>query len=322
MFIRILFTIIILLVLGVFVAKSVDLPQIITLLKNFPIPTLLTIIILAIAILVLKAARFIFLLKIASIPVTFWEATKVSLAGQATSSLPAGEMLRGYLIRKEAKIDMARTAGPILMQGLLEVSTALVFTAVGSIFIKELRIPALILLVIISIVFFLLFHETFLHKFLEKLPNIKFLDRITRKIISIHKKIHSTMISNKKGGFKTAIIQTVLVISISNIIGGVMIYLISTAFSANLTVFQSIFVYSSSIVISTIGGITPGGLGFTESGMTGILLLFGNNFTVSIAIVLLFRLMTFVFSTASGIIFLCVFYGKELMFKKNKKNEK
>jgi uncharacterized protein (TIRG00374 family) len=319
-FLRSLITFILLLAIGIVLSRTVNQEEVVRLLQEFPKHILILVLILAVVIQFLKAVRFLFLLRQAGIRISFWQVLKISLAGQATSALPAGEMMRGFLLRKETDASYVKTSGPILLQILLELAVAVIFTAIGSVYFEELRIPAGIMLILLGGFFYLLYHKTLFQNLMAKIPNVKYIGKLADSFAAIQDKIQSTMMSSKKN-IAQAYAKTIGVIAFTNIVGGFMIYLIAMSYDVHLDVFQSIFIFSSSIVLSAFGGISPGGLGVTESGMTGIFLLSNVDFAKAVVIVLIFRLATFIFSVLTGLLFLSIFYGKALLLNKDKKDE-
>ncbi len=108
---------------------------------------------------------------------------------------------------------------------------------------------------------------------------------------------------------------------LTHLIGGFLVFIIAHFYGADIDFFRSVFIYVSSIVIQGVASISPGGLGVTEGGMTGILLLSNVDISKALAIVLLFRVVTLLYSVILGLVFLTVFYGKSLLKKeKTKKN--
>jgi uncharacterized protein (TIRG00374 family) len=70
-------------------------------------------------------------------------------------------------------------------------------------------------------------------------------------------------------------------------------------------------------VILQIIAIVPAGLGVMDSGVTGLLVIFGAPLSASVAIVVIYRLVTFLFSIILGSVFLFGFYPK-VVLKGNK----
>jgi len=81
------------------------------------------------------------------------------------------------------------------------------------------------------------------------------------------------------------------------------VYLIFLGFNIDLNLPTVILIFA---VSSIIGGLSmlPGGIGLTEGGMIGLLLLEGIDYTSAISVVLLVRIVTLWFSVAIGLIVL------------------
>ncbi len=98
-------------------------------------------------------------------------------------------------------------------------------------------------------------------------------------------------------------------------VGGVVLYLICSHFPVPLNYLTSIYVFAAATVLGEIIPIAPGGVGATEGGMTGILVVLGMALGDGLVVVLLFRAATLVFGILLGLLFFLLFYSQRAYIK-------
>lgn len=307
---KVLSTLFVLTVLGFVLAKTVNISDLQGLIINFPKRWLGLFLGISILITLLKVWRFLILLKEGNIKISFWNTLKVFVASQAITPLPGGEAARGVLVHKETGDKAVKITGPVLVQAFLEVLGAATLAALGSIFYEALRV--------VSIVFFLMlvgFSILILNSRLQKmifnlLPELRMINFIKLKMRSLQSQMIDVVVDRSSGLPDKTIVKAFSLSLITNILGGLLIYLIAYSYESPLGILQSIFLYSASVVISGASAIAPGGLGFTEGGMAGLLIFFNQPWDKTLGIIVVFRAVTLAFAVFSGLIFLSVFYGK------------
>lgn len=309
---RIGFSLILLIVLLFVVSHTVNPQQLWQALISFPPHQIVLLLALSTLIFLLKAWRFALLLKNKNILLSRWESIRVYVAGLATSPLPAGEATRGILIHHETGTEVSKTAGSIVTQAYLELFTSALIALAGSIFFEILEIPTELAFAILLIIGLLLSSRRLSEFIFKILPDKKFILKLSRKFRLIQKDVRDNLLDDDTHLPDKVFTSSLGISVVSNIIGGVLVMLIANNFGVNLNVIESIFIYSTAMLIQGFS-ISPGGLGFTEGGMAGLLLLFRVDFTTAVSIVIVFRIVTFIYSTLLGVIFLTVFYGKKLM---------
>lgn len=307
---RLIFTVIFLAVLIYIINNTVDVAELKQILFEFPKLQLLGFLSLASSLTLLKVYRFLILLNYSGINATFWETLKAFVASQAVTPLPGGETARGILIHKETGAHLHQTTTPIITQAFLELASAAILTLFGSLIFQTLRVPSLIAMFIIVLLTIGLTREDIVKYFQKHLAKFKFLTKILSRSLTFQKDFSKYLLDPNKTLFKTLGMSLLI-----NITGGFLIYTIALSLNIKIDFLQSLFIYSSGIVISSLAGFIPGGLGVTEGGLTGILLLFSVELPKALVLVLLFRLSTLIFSVFLGLIFLSVFYGRDLLVK-------
>lgn len=316
---RVLITTLVVVLLLFIIEKTISFEALWNELKSFPKQNLIILLSLSLLISALKATRFYLLLHSIGIRINFWKNLKAYIASQAITPLPGGETMRGILVTKETKVPLVKTAGPVITQIFLELFTASVITVLGGFIFKVLRIPSSIFLILLTIILGLLVRKDLVEKIGKLFPNNKLINRFIKNIDSTHDYIHATIMGDNKKLPDKVFVSCLGLSFFINFLGGVLIYLIASLFSSNLSIMQSIYTYSAGTVIQGISGISPGGLGFIEGGMTGVLLLSNIDPSKSIGIILIYRITTLVFTVLLGLLFLSLFYGKTLI--KGRKHE-
>ncbi len=311
MYWRLFFSVILLGVLIFVVQKAVNIKDLEDIIFNFPKEQLVFFLVLSFLIIVLKAWRFFVLLRNVDLRVSFFETVKAFIASQTASPLPGGEALRGILIHKETGANVKETAGPVITQAYLELISAALLALIGSLYFSILRVPIIIVIIVLSFLSLLLLSKRFLNFISSKLPGKKFIKNILRKLKFAQAGIRENVFDKDQTFVKSLSLSL-----LSHFMAGILIFWIAKSYGINLNIFQSIFIAATSVLISTIASISPGGLGFTEGGMTGILLVFNVDLARALGIVLIFRFVTLVFSIVLGAVFLTIFYGKGLLLKK------
>jgi glycosyltransferase 2 family protein len=315
---RFILTLVLLVVLVFVITKTVNLNELPNLLLNFPKLTLLELLFISSTISVLKAWRFLILLKNTSIKVSFWACLKTFIAGQAITPLPGGETIRGVLIHHETNTNILKTTGPVITQAYLELTSAAILATIGALIFKAFRIPILITLIILILLAIILITPQIMQKLVQKTTKIKFLNKFLSRLQRSQKDIKANFYDQDTGLPDKVLVQTLALSFLANFLGGELVALTAQTYNVDLGLLRSTFIYSLGMVIQGVGTFSPGGLGLTEGGMTGILIFSGVDSAQAIAIVLIFRIITLIFNIVVGSIFLTAFYSKVLILNKSK----
>lgn len=299
------------------ILHTVDIEKLVTLLFSFPKSTLVLLLFLSFSMSLLKTLRFYLLLQNAGIAVSFLTTLKVYLAGQAISPFPGGEAARAVMLRKETGVALSQISGTIVTQAFLEFLSAALLAVVGSFLLQRLQPVAFILALFISCILFFFIHKTLIDHIVHVIKFFPFTHGLVHHLLIMHFDVRRNLV--KKGGYRPhKIFFSALCISFGiTLIGALLLMIIAGVYETPFTVGPAIFTYAATMVLTGFAAFIPGGLGLTEGGMTGIVLFFVPSFTIAFAIVLIFRLVTFVFHTLLGLLLLTTFYGKSLYKKKH-----
>lgn len=316
MYFRIAFTTILLVVLIFVVSHAINIKNLPEIIFSYPKDQLLVLVGIALSISVLKAWRFLIILRNSDIKVTFLQNLKAFMASQAISPLPGGESMRGVLIHKETGTNLSHTTGPVITQAYLELLSGAIFALIGSLAFDILRVPILLFLLFLIALAFCLSSKKILIIVRNKVDSVKLLNPVLDRFIRTQRNIKSHFYDEKTHLPDKVLIWALSLSLISNLLGGVLLLIIAKNYGTNVNLFQTTFTNSAGIIIQGLSVFSPGGIGFTEGGMTGILLGFHITTGTAIAIVLLFRVLTLFLNVILGLILIAIFYSKALILKK------
>ena len=301
------FLLLVILLLGYTLRNTIDKEKLIEAFSEFSWIKLVLFCLITLLLSVVKGSRFYLILKTGGIKATFLQSLAIFIAGQSTSALPGGELTRGLLLNKELEVDQKRIAAPIILQAYSELMAASIIALFCSILLQIFRLPSTVAIIFLTIVLLVLTSPKIL----------KFLLKIDLKITFLRKFLNATQLAQidirdivfNKGTFliRTEFLLITALGLLANVIGGVLLFFIAREFSVEINLLKSMFLYSGGLLIQGLA-ITPGGLGFTEGGMTGILVLYGVDLTRAFSIVLIFRLVTLIFMSIVGSVLLAVLY--------------
>lgn len=345
---RYLFGLVIALAVIFFIFSTISFSEVTAALSKFPVKFIIPLILLAAGILVLKTWRLSLLLRSNDIRIGFWQTFKVLVAGNSLSSLPGGEMFRSVLLSYETGKSVHQTGSSVLAQSFLEVLTAVLLFTAGTLIYEDFLLVGVGVFAATLVFFSLIAHTGLLEFARSLLPDWKIVKRGYRfivkirsdysKIIFTSRKIYKLKLRfNKKNPtwFQRAIslrfsfsfgksrfvpstvLLQVLGISLTgHFLGGCLLWLIANTSGSTISVMDTFFVYSLGIVISSLGGIIPGGLGVTEGGMVGVLVIFSVAFPQAVAIVLIYRFITLLLNILYGLVFIAIFYVRPIFLER------
>ncbi len=268
-------------------------------------------ILLSLGMSLLQAWRFYLMAQKVHLNVTFWQATKAFLAGQATTVLPAGEVMRGMLLRWESKGDPITVSAPVISHGFVEVVSAAMVMAVGSISYQLFYREAILVFILLGIFWMFLVSDRWtkwLSTFLGRWQKTKFLGSM---LVQVQDETRQTLLTPEKRiyGFTWKVLGLAALV---HVIGGLLVFILARAVGAPLPILFCLLVYAATVVIQGVLAIIPGGLGVTEGGMVGLLRVWGMAWTPTLLLILLFRIATLLFPVLLGVLCCMIFYAKYL----------
>jgi len=293
----------------------IDPKQVLTLLQNVPWYVMVLVLILSSSMMITRAFRFFILLRDAQIRVSFWQTLKVYLAGQALTPLPGGEGSRTIFLKLETHTSVKNMVTPLIMLGISEMLVAVTIALVGGIFFGLLRAAAFAALVGTVALLWLLTNHKAVQTLWDKLPGHPKVQKAGKAITSTQKEVHSNIFKSNSHYPSPLFLKNLGLAFLTDILGGLIIFTLMRSLHIHFGLLRSVYVFAAATVLGELVQFIPGGVGVTEGGLTGILILSGVALPPASAVVLLFRAATLVYGILVGILFLCTFYIKRYMTK-------
>jgi uncharacterized membrane protein YbhN (UPF0104 family) len=313
---RLVVGIVLFIVVFVALAGSFELDDVIQAISDFPLGALSTLLIAAFLVSVLKGARFHVLVKHAGIEITFWKTLRLFLASQAATPIPAGETIRGALLKQETGASLGKVAGPVLGQAVYEIAAAAVIVFAASLFYPELFVPSLIAIMVLVVVIGVLLHRKSFDALLDLMSNLPFFDKNFYRIRTGREYFRQNFALLGKGGFDRHVFGAIVLAFAAQLMGGLLVAIAAHAFDVPINFFQATLVYASGAILQGIFTIIPAGLGVTEGGMSGILHVLGVDLSLALALVIIIRIATLLFPVVLGFVLFAIFYAKQTFFIK------
>lgn len=315
---RLFFSLALVILLGFFISRAIKIEDLQKIVWEFPKEQLILFIGLSIIISFLKAWRFLLLLHNSKIKISLWDTSKLYFASQTTTPLPGGEVLRGILVQHETEVPAIKTTGPIITQAFLEIGSAVILVLIGSFFLEEdLIIPAILTTLVLTAASFVILNNKIFEYIISHLPKQSDKSRVKKLLYDLRTKLKviQSGIETNVNDPHHSLIKTFAVSIGIHLLGGLLIFAISKSFNAHIDFPTALLVYTAGIVIQGLSVIVPGGLGVTEGGMTGILLLANVELGKAVAIVVIFRIVTLFYNVMIGAVFFSLFYAKNILFR-------
>lgn len=308
--------------IGYSLINKVDLKVAYNLAAAIPTYYFVIFIILSSGILVIKSFAYHLLLKRVKVDVTLFQSIKIFFSSQLVTPLPGGEAGRVLITLRETDASGPEAAGSVVSQAFLEIFAAVIVALFGSLFFNLFRIPAIFSLGVLSILVSLLFSQKVWETFLKLITKIKMLDRRKVKLVTLHKSIRTNIFMRNSKMPNRSFTSVLGLLLLGQIIGGLLIYFICKALNIDLAFLKCLFLYSSTVLLQGLLSVLPGGVGTTEGGLSGLLLSLGVALNKSVAIIIVFRLVTLILYLLYGLLFFALFYNKlllDIVFKKSSK---
>jgi uncharacterized protein (TIRG00374 family) len=299
--------------------KSVDPRKVGALLDNIPVPLIALLLILASGMMVVRAYRFFLLLRDQDIKLSFWQTLKVFMAGQALSPLPGGEGARTVLLKLECGSEISDSVTPLILLGITEMVIAAIIALIGGIFLNILRLAAIMTLLSLAGLLWLLINRGVIKKLFKVLPNKPKVQQAGKAILSTQKEVKEAIFEKSSLRPSRSFMISLGLALVTHLLGAGILYVLSRFYQLPFGFLFSLYVFAAATVLGELVPFSPGGVGATEGGMTGILLLAGTALPQALAVVLVFRAATLVYGILVGMVFLIGFYpAKYLRYVKGK----
>ncbi len=240
-----------------------------------------------------KALRFWFMLKAIGIHKPFWIVALSYMSAQPVTLLPGGEIYRSKTLEQQTGVPVKRSISQFTAQGVLE-GVAMAVVSLGAVMtVDELRLPFLIAVMVILIIFLLVQRGGFvhLHRPINALPFLS----ISKKTISDFSRANQTILSWR---------QLPLLLSLSvlgELLGVAIAYAAVSSIGGEVTGIQAVLLYIVPMVAGFLS-LLPGGFGVAEHSGVAVLALSGANTAVAVAGTLVMRITIVGFGVIYGLL--------------------
>jgi len=266
--------------------------------KDFDSKNLLFIIPLIMASYFIRAFRWNMLLKSLQIKIDTKESLQIFFAGMAFGITPAkiGEVIKSHILKKNHSQPLSKTAPIIFVERYYDLVGIIIISLIGMWFV-DLQKILIVTLFILAILFMVLSQQRNLFEsILKKMTRIPLLKRY---VMSILLSYDSVSLLLKPKIYAKAISYSISAWGVESIA----VFFIFEGFKVDLSFPVVALIFTSSTLLGGIS-LVPGGIGVTEGGMLGLLLLHNIDYTTSFSLVLLVRLLTLWMSVIIGFIVL------------------
>ncbi|MBR9680281.1 MAG: flippase-like domain-containing protein [Candidatus Altiarchaeota archaeon] len=236
----------------------------------------------------IKAHRWQILLAHYNMKISFVEAFKTYVAGLLFIITPAkaGEVIKAELMYKRHKFSRKKTVFLTLSERAFDIIAHLLLAGVTGLFVANQFLKSIWLVGVVFLAAILAIYA-FRHKLhfvKEEIEQIR-----DWKLIS----------------------YTTLISIASWLVEAIQIYLAVLYFGGSITMVESIFAFSASLILGNIT-MLPGGLGAAEAGMVGTLVVFNISRKIATSVTMLIRFTTLWFGFILGAVFWQLTYQEKI----------
>ena len=245
-----------------------------------------------------RGFRWDFFLKTLDINISLKKSLLLFFAGLGLSITPGkfGEVIKSHFLKKDYDHSYSKTAPIVFVERYYDLVGILIISLIGIWFTD---IDRTIIFVALGIIIFALVisqQKKLVIKILGKFESISFLNKLARNSLETFETVHVLLKPKLYGKSLGYSVTAWLIESLA-------VFIIFLGFEIDISLPSVILIFT---VSSIIGGLSmlPGGIGLTEGGMVGLLLLEGIDYTSAISVVIMVRIVTLWFSVILGLIVL------------------
>jgi len=228
----------------------------------------------------------------------FKESFLIYTAGEAMMITPGsvGFIVRSYILKKLTGRSISSTTPILIYERWLDVVA--LTTIIGILLYWNNYVTSQIVFVIGLILCGFIFFVFKNSAGLDLLNKILATTRILKKFVVNTEEFRD---STKKLTQPKTMISLLLITFLTKLVPMIAVYLVFDLFNLNIDFFTSSQIFYTSQIIGVLSFV-PGGIIITETGLLGLILETGIDFSVAIILVLLIRILTFWFPTFIGFI--------------------
>lgn len=264
--------------------------------QNFELSFIFLILPLAFCSFFIRGLRWNMLLQSIDISIPLKQSILIYFAGMGLGVTPGrmGEIVKSHILKKDFSKPISKTGPIILVERYYDLVGVILISTIGIWFVNIDKIIIIFALILAISILVLSQRKKIVESVLKKTTKIPFVKKYTKNIIQSYETIQILL--------RPKIFAKGIVFSISAWgIELLAVYLTFQGFGIDLNFSLIALIFIMSIIMGAISFV-PGGIGVTEGGMIGFLLLYGIDYTTASASVLAVRLFTLWFSVIIGII--------------------
>ncbi len=271
-----------------------DLEALTAALSDFPLALLVPVALLSLGNYYLRYVKWHLYLRILGHTIPAWQNMLVFLSAFALTVTPGkvGEFVKAFILKRRFDVPYTASTAVLLMERFTDVAALIILSCLG-LFLEFLHWSAAIIALGLMVGLILMLRYRPLARWMIA-QTTRF-----RALKPLHDPLH-TLYDDGWSLLEFRVLVPALAISvIAWFLEGAGYYLVARCFLMDVTLTESVFIYSAALLA---GGLTlfAGGLLATEGGMVGLGMAFGMSRSISAAVTIIVRVMTLWFAVVIG----------------------
>jgi uncharacterized protein (TIRG00374 family) len=244
----------------------------------------------------LRFLRWQYYLNLIGHSIPFFNSLRIYIAGFALTTTPgkAGEALRSVFL-KQYGVSYRKSVGILVAERFSDLLALLVLTMIG-IGTYASAIPLVLSVFLLAGLAVLFSQQTRWHDAIRSLSQRKCSDRIAKMVSTLLDLIDSFRLCFAFVPFVNGLVLSIISWSTE----GFAFYYFLHLLGSDISLASAFFVYGFSMILGALSFL-PGGLGGTELVMLQLLMWYGVDDGVAVAVTIVFRLVTLWFSVVLGL---------------------
>ncbi|MFD2170141.1 lysylphosphatidylglycerol synthase transmembrane domain-containing protein [Tumebacillus lipolyticus] len=262
---------------------------------SISVPTYLLAIATTLASYFVRFLKWQYFLKVLKIEVPWKDSLNIHFIGLSMSITPGkvGELLKSYLLKNRAGVEMARSAPAVFADRLTDLFAMLCLVGAGVSLFAYGTLAFLIVLAGLLAITVILQSRSISLWLIDRLAKISFFQKRKDSLLTLYESTYELL------RFKALSFATLLSV-IAWFMECISLYVLIVNLGLDLSLLHVVFIFSLGTVAGALS-MLPGGLGIAEGSMTGMFLYFGLAKGTAVSITLLIRLVTLWLGVLIGI---------------------
>jgi glycosyltransferase 2 family protein len=257
---------------------------------------------------IIRFIKWDYYLRLLKIDISKLDSCGIFFSGLSMSVTPGkmGELLKCYILKKIKGTPISVSTSIVFAERITDFISLIIIAVFGAYIIGYGREISVLFGILFLVLIFIISSRTISLKIINMFEKIKILNKFVKSIHNLYEGIY-VLIKIKP------LLFTVLISLIGWSCECLGFYLTLEAFNTHFKILSSSFIYAFSTLVGALLFL-PGGLGFTEGSLTGLLMFAGIGKGISVASTFIIRAATLWFAVLLGAIVLLI-YQKRLHLK-------